>query len=48
MEEDLRTAIQSTGYQFGEMRVDRLERPRSLMDVFRSLPYKRTGVDVKI
>ena len=48
MGEDLRTAIQSTGYQFGEMRVDRLERPRSLMDVFRSLPYKRTGVDVKI
>ena len=48
MESDLRGAIAATGYQFGEVRMDRLERPRSLMDVFHSLPYKRTGVDVKI
>ena len=48
MEDTLRNSIQHTGYHFGEMRVDRLERSRSLMDVFRSLPYKRTGVDVKI
>ncbi|MCI8624012.1 MAG: antitoxin [Provencibacterium sp.] len=38
----------ATGYRFGEIRVDKLDRPRSLMDVFKSLPYKRTGVDVKI
>ena len=37
-----------TGYRLGDVRVERLERSRSLMDVFRSLPYKRTGVDVKI
>ena len=45
---DLRSCAGNTGYRFGEVRVDRLDRPRSLMDVFKSLPYKRTGVDVKI
>lgn len=45
---DLRSCTQGTGYRFGDIRVDRLDRPRSLMDVFKSLPYKRTGVDVKI
>ena len=44
----LRACTGQTGYQIGKLRVDRLEHPRSLMDVFRSLPYKRTGVDVKI
>ncbi len=45
---DLRSCAGKTGYRFGEIRVDRLDRPRSLMDVFKSLPYKRTGVDVTI
>ena len=45
---DLRSCTGKTGYRFGEIRVDRLDRPRSLMDVFKSLPYKRTGVDVTI
>lgn len=45
---DLRQCAGDTGYRFGEIKVDRLDRPRSLMDVFKSLPYKRTGVDVKI
>ena len=48
MEDDLRRSIRSTQYQFGDIRFDKLERPRSLMDVFRSLPYKRTGVDVRV
>jgi len=48
MEKELRGCAGQSGYRIGEIRVDRLERPRSLMDVFRSLPYKRTGVDVKI
>ena len=48
MESDLRRSLRNTDYQFGDIRFDKLERPRSLMDVFRSLPYKRTGVDVKI
>ena len=47
MEDTLRNSIQHAGYHWGDA-VDRLERSRSLMDVFRSLPYKRTGVDVKI
>lgn len=41
-------SIEGTEYRFGKVLVDKLERPRSLMDVFRSLPYKRTGVDVKV
>lgn len=45
---DLRACTGNTGYRFGEINVDRLDRPRSLMDVFKSLPYKRTGVDVTI
>lgn len=45
---DLRSCTGDTGYRFGEIKVDRLDRPRSLMDVFKSLPYKRTGVDVKV
>lgn len=48
MESDLRRSLRNTEYQFNEIRFDKLERPRSLMDVFRSLPYKRTGVDVRI
>ncbi|MPN25020.1 hypothetical protein SDC9_172427 [bioreactor metagenome] len=46
--EELRACVGQTGYHFGEINVQRLERPRSLMDVFRSLPYKRTGVDVTV
>ncbi len=48
MERELRRCIRDTEYQFGDVRFDKLERPRSLMDVFRSLPYKRTGVDVRV
>ena len=48
MEMDLRRCIRDTEYQFGDIRFDKLERPRSLMDVFKSLPYKRTGVDVRV
>lgn len=48
IQNDLRTCASNTEYKVGEIRVERLERSRSLMDVFRSLPYKRTGVDVKI
>jgi len=40
--------INATSYRFEKIRVDPLERPNSLMDVFKSLPYKRTGVNVKI
>lgn len=40
--------INATSYRFEKIRVDPLERPNSLMDVFKSLPYKRTGVNVKV
>lgn len=42
-----RAALQS-GFRFKNIKIDRLERPRSLMDVFKTLPHKRTGVDVKV
>ncbi len=40
--------IQEHGYHLSELRIDKMEKTRSLMDVFKTLPYKRTGVDVKI
>lgn len=36
------------GYQMEEINISKMEKVRSLMDVFKDLPYKRTGVDVKI
>ncbi len=44
----LSASMAGLSYKLGEFRVERLERTRSLMDVFKSLPYKRTGVNVKI
>lgn len=41
-------ATAATGYRFQEIKVDKLERQRSLMDVFKTLPHRRTGIDVKI
>ncbi|WP_312643831.1 antitoxin [Hydrogenoanaerobacterium sp.] len=40
--------VQDSDYKFEQIIIDKLERQRSLMDVFKTLPYKRTGVDVKI
>ena len=39
---------QNSSYKFERITIEKLERQRSLMDVFKTLPYKRTGVDVKI
>ncbi len=44
----VREQIASTGYRLLNLSVDKLEKHRSLMDVFKNLPHKRTGVDVKI
>lgn len=38
----------SSEYTFSEVQIDKLERPRSLMDVFKTLPHKRTGIDVTV
>lgn len=35
-------------YRIENILVAKLERPRSLMEVFKTLPHRRTGVDVKI
>ena len=40
--------VAQTGYRMEKLNLQPLERTRSLMEVFKSLPYKRTGVDVKI
>ncbi len=40
--------LYGTNYHLGNTKVSALEETRSLMDVFKSLPYRRVGVDVKI
>lgn len=35
-------------YRFKDIRIDKLEHSRSLIEVFKTLPYKRTGVNVTI
>lgn len=39
--------IQQSGYRLENVNIKKLERTRSLMEVFKSLPQKRAGVDVK-
>lgn len=45
---EFRKIVEEHGYRVLEIKVDKMERVRSLMDVFKGLPYRRTGVDVKI
>ena len=40
--------LYGTEYRIGKTQVAELEKTRSLMDVFKSLPYRRVGVDVKV
>ena len=40
--------ISFSEYRFKDIRVDKREHQRSLIEVFKTLPYKRTGVNVKI
>ncbi len=37
-----------TSYRLGKMEIQTLDHPRSLMEVFKTLPYKRMGMDVKV
>ena len=48
MSKPLAQLFTSMDYRAGFMRFDALERPRSLMEAFKSLPYKRMGLDVKV
>lgn len=41
-------ALDGTDYKFETVKVEKLERQRSLMDVFKSLPHKRTGINVTV
>ena len=45
---DIRKACESTGYRFKTIDISELKEPRSLMDVFRSLPARRSGINVTI
>ncbi len=40
--------LSNSEYRLGKTKVDTLVEPRSLMDVFKSLPYRRVGVDVVV
>lgn len=44
----LSAVVAGLHYRFGNVRVEQLDHSRSLMEVFKTLPYKRAGVDVKI
>ena len=44
----LAQATAGLAYRLGQVQLHPLEKPRSLMDVFKSLPYKRVGGDVRI
>lgn len=48
MMDDLPNLLKGLNYKLGQTKLETLTRDRSLMDVFKSLPYKRVGVDVKI
>ena len=48
MMDNLPSVFKKLNYKLGKTKLETLDRPRSLMDVFKSLPYKRVGVDVKI
>ncbi|MFI3114699.1 MAG: antitoxin [Clostridia bacterium] len=45
---DISKSLNTLNFKLGESKVEKLREPRSLMQVFKSLPYKRVGVDVKI
>ena len=48
MMDSLPKILGGLNYKLGQTKVERLDSARSLMQVFKSLPYKRVGVDVKI
>lgn len=44
----LKESISFSDYSFNDIRVSRLEKSRSLIEVFPTLPQKRTGINVRI
>lgn len=45
---EFRKIMEEHGYRAADIEVERMDHVRSLMEVFKNLPFKRTGVDVKI
>ena len=45
---EFRNIMEEHGYKASGIEVERMDHVRSLMEVFKNLPFKRTGVDVKI
>lgn len=45
---EFRGIMEEHGYRAADIEVERMDHVRSLMEVFKNLPFKRTGVDVKI
>lgn len=43
-----RRSIQNSGYRFRSVKINKLERNRSLIEVFTTLPYRRMGIDITI
>lgn len=46
--DDLKKSISFSEYSFNEIKVGKLEKTRSLVEVFPTLPQKRTGINVRI
>ena len=45
---DLKNSINFSEYRFEEIKVGKLEKTRSLAEVFPALPQKRAGINVRI
>ena len=45
---ELKQIMESHGYRVVSVESRQMDHVRSLMDVFENLPYKRTGIDVKV
>ena len=45
---DLRKSISFSDYGFENIKVEKLEKTRSLVEVFPTLPQKRMGINVRI
>lgn len=48
MSKNISKGIAATKYRLNNLIVDKMDRQRSLIEVFKSLPYRRAGINVKI
>ncbi len=46
--DNLKKSINFSEYSFDEIKVGQLEKTRSLVEVFTTLPQRRTGINIKI